>query len=85
DTAHKLDRCYEIELPELLARDDPAAFLYFYGFFRRAAFDPHPLGRDTLLQASAEFACGIGENLKQQVYAALLPRLRAEWPAYRHR
>ncbi len=71
DTAHKLDRFYEVDLPDLLARDDPAAFLFFYGFFRRAAFDPHPLGLDTLLQASTEFARGIGENLKQQVYAAL--------------
>lgn len=71
DTAHKLDRFYEVDLPELLARDDPAAFLYFYGFFRRAAFDDHPLGLDTLLRASTEFARGIGDNLKQQVYTAL--------------
>ncbi len=71
DTAHKLDRFYEVDLPELLARDDQAAFLYFYGFFRRAAFDDHPLGLDTLLRASTEFARGIGDNLKQQVYTAL--------------
>lgn len=71
DTAHKLDRFYEVDLPELLERNDPLAFLYFYAFFRRAAFDAFPLGLDALLQASAETARGISENLKQQVYTAL--------------
>ncbi|MEI6778786.1 MAG: Eco57I restriction-modification methylase domain-containing protein [Chloroflexales bacterium] len=71
DTAHKLDRFYEVDLPELLDRNDPAAFLFFYGFFRRAAFDPHPLGLDTLLESSMDFARGISENLKRQVYTAL--------------
>ena len=71
ESAHKLDRFYEVDLPELLERNDPAAFLYFYGFFRRAAFDEHELGLSTLLRASAEFARGIGDNLKQQVYTAL--------------
>lgn len=65
DTAHKLDRFYEVDLPTLLERDDPQAFLYFYAFFRRAAFDAHPLGLDALLRASAETARGISDNLKQ--------------------
>lgn len=71
ETAHKLDRFYEVDLPELLERNDPEAFLYFYGFFRRAAFDEHELGLNTLLRASTEVARGIGDNLKQQVYTAL--------------
>jgi very-short-patch-repair endonuclease len=71
DTAHKLDRFYEVDLPELLERNDPEAFLYFYAFFRRAAFDEHELGLNALLRASAEVARGIGDNLKQQVYTAL--------------
>ncbi|MEI6180725.1 MAG: N-6 DNA methylase, partial [Chloroflexales bacterium] len=70
-SAYKQNCFYEVNLPELLEQPDPAAFLYFYAFFRRAAFDEHPLGLRALLQASTDFARGIGEHLKQQVYAAL--------------
>src|SRR5579883_1498554 len=44
DTAHKLDRFYEVNLPELLQANDVNAFLYFYAFFRRQAFEPGDLG-----------------------------------------
>ena len=73
DTAHKLDRYYEVDLPALLAAsgEDPAAFLYFYGFFRRAAFDPGPLALQALLQASRDYAAAVGDTLKVQVYEAL--------------
>ena len=71
DTAHKLDRYYEIDLPELLKSGDPARFLFFYAFFRRSAFDEHPLGLRALLRISTDFAHGISEDLKQQVYTAL--------------
>jgi len=72
DTAHKLDRFYEVDLPGLAgpdATDD--AFLYFYGFFRRAAFDPGPLSLDALLRESTDYARNVGEGLKAQVYEAL--------------
>lgn len=72
DTAHKLDRFYEVDLPGLTgpdATDD--AFLYFYGFFRRAAFDPGPLSLDALLRESIDYARNVGEGLKAQVYEAL--------------
>ena len=71
DTGHKLDRYYEVDLPALLADDDPAAFLYFFGFFRRAAFDPGPLALQALLQASRDYAAAVGDTLKAQVYEAL--------------
>ena len=71
DTAHKLDRYYEVDLLALLASEDPGAFLYFYVFFRRAAFDPGPLALTALLQASRDYAAGVGETLKAQVYEAL--------------
>jgi hypothetical protein len=70
-SAHKLDRYYAVDLPALLEANDPAAFLYFYAFFRRAAFDRHDLGLDQLLKASTDYAHGVGDTLKQQVYAAL--------------
>jgi len=71
DSAHRLDRYYEVDLPALLEHGDVDAFLYFYGFFRRDAFDAGPLGVDTLLQASVTYAREIGDTLKRQVYDAL--------------
>lgn len=71
DTAHKLDRFYEVDLPAVTAADDPAAFLYFYAFFRRAAFDAGPLSLAALLAASADYARGVSDTLKRQVYDAL--------------
>ncbi len=71
DTAHKLDRFYEVDLQELVEGDDAGRFLYFYAFFRRAAFDDGPLGVSSILQASADYARGVGDSLKGQVYEAL--------------
>ncbi len=71
DTAHKLDRYYEVNLPELLTTGDVESFLYFYAFFRRKAFEEHPLGVGMILRASAEYARGVGDTLKVQVYEAL--------------
>ena len=71
DTAHKLDRFYEVNLPELLTIGDVNSFLYFYAFFRRQAFEPGDLSIAQLLQASIEHARGIGNTLKDQVYEAL--------------
>jgi hypothetical protein len=36
-TSYKLDSCYEVDLPSLLARGDLEAFKYFYLFFRLEA------------------------------------------------
>jgi Eco57I restriction-modification methylase len=71
DTAHKQDRFYEVDLPALVEANDPEAFLYFYAFFHRTAFEPHPLGLAALLRESAEYARGVGESLRAQVYDAL--------------
>ena len=70
-SAHKLEVYYEVNLPALLEANDPVAFLYFYAFFRRAAFEPGPLSLDSILAASAEKAREIGESLREQVYGAL--------------
>ncbi len=70
-TSKKLDRCYEVNLPDLLSIGTPETFLYFYSFFHRSAFDDHPLGVAALLQESFDAAQGISEHIKQQVYTAL--------------
>ena len=71
DTAHKLDRFYEVNLPELLRAGDVNTFLYFYAFFRRQAFEPGDLGIEAIRLASADYARGVGDSLKAQVYEAL--------------
>ena len=49
DTAHKLDRFYEVDLPSWRGRASVEDFLYFYAFFRRAAFEDGDLGVGALL------------------------------------
>ena len=72
ESAHKLTRFYEVDLPALIASGDTARFLYFWAFFRREAFEPGaPLGVGALLQESSDFARGVGNSLKKQVYDAL--------------
>jgi hypothetical protein len=72
ETAHKLDRYYEIDLPALLESQDAGSLLYFYAFFRRAAFEERPLGLSEILRQSADTARSISDSLKSQVYDALL-------------
>lgn len=71
ETAHKLDRFYEVNLPELLLAGDVQNFLYFYAFFRRQAFEPGALGIEEIRAASVDYARGVGNSLKAQVYEAL--------------
>lgn len=69
DTAHRLDTFYEVDLARALESDED--FPYLYAFFRRAAFDDVPLSNARVLAESAEYARGVGEGLRQQVYEAL--------------
>ena len=74
ETVEKQDRFYEVDLKDLADANDPAAFLYFFVFFRRAAFDP-PVGDaltlDGMLHESVDYARGVSESLKIQVFDAL--------------
>ncbi len=71
DTSKKLDCFYEVDLQEILKTVDPRAFLYFYAFFHRTAFDDHPLGIDAIRRESIISARGISDSIKEQVYTAL--------------
>ena len=71
ESADRLDIYYEVDLQELVQAGDLLRFRYFYAFFRRAAFDPGPLGLAELLLASTDYAHGVGAGLKSQVYDAL--------------
>ncbi len=70
-TAHKLEVFYEVDLPALLESNNVEAFLYFYAFFRRNAFDAGPLSLDRILTTSTEYAQGLSDSLREQVYDAL--------------
>ena len=72
DSAHRLDTFYEVDLTQILESDEE--FLYLYAFFRRGAFDEAPRGtlsNAAMLEQSAEYARGVGEGLRRQVYEAL--------------
>lgn len=71
NTAHKLDHYYEVDLPALLKSGDVQQFLYFYAFFHRSAFEAHPLSVSAILKESLDYAQGISDSLKRQVYEAL--------------
>lgn len=71
DTAHKLERFYEVNLPELLQGDDVNNYLYFYAFFRRQAFEEGDLSVEAMRVASVDYARGVSDSLKEQVYEAL--------------
>jgi hypothetical protein len=71
ETAHKLDRFYEVDLVDLLEEGDPVRFQYFSGFFGRKALDDGPLSLDAMLRESMDYAHGVSESLKGQVYDAL--------------
>ena len=60
-----------MDLPALARSGSAEDFLYFYAFFRRAAFEDGPLGVETLLRESTDYARSVGDSLKVQVYEAL--------------
>jgi hypothetical protein len=71
ESAHKLDRFYEVDLPQLIEAGEVHRFLYFYAFFHRSAFEAHALGVAALLRASTDYALGVSETLKAQVFGAI--------------
>jgi type I restriction-modification system DNA methylase subunit len=80
DTAQKQDRFYEVDLKELCDARNLEAFLYFYAFFRRAAFESQApnsaassldLTLEAMLAESVDYALGVSESLKVQVFDAL--------------
>jgi hypothetical protein len=71
DSAHRLDRYYEVDLVALLDGGDPAAFQYFAHFFGPAALLPGPLSLASIRHESADYARGVSAGLKRQVYDAL--------------
>ncbi len=65
---------FEVDLEDLLKRNDLDAFKYFYLFFRREAFVPDASGIsfiEHVFQGSIEYASEVGDRLKESVYDAL--------------
>ncbi len=70
-TAHKLEVYYEVDLPALIESNSVEAFLYFYAFFRRGAFDAGTLSLHDMLAESTGYAQRLSDSLRDQVYDAL--------------
>ena len=77
-------RFYQVDLPEILARDDPSeAFRYFWLIFRARAFTPRTSvieGEKTetcfvesLIDGSRKYAQRLGERLKDRVFEDIFP------------
>ena len=79
DTSLNWDTYYEVDLEQLIAHtEEPDAvekFLYFAAFFCKDALLPDPATResflDRALKGSAQYAKGIGDKLKGNVYEVL--------------
>jgi hypothetical protein len=70
----RFDDYYEVDLPTLIATNDIEDFRYFYYFFRKEAFFSSQDGRvflDVVLKGSDDYAKGIGNDLKENVYKAM--------------
>ncbi len=64
---------YEVDLVDILEKEDFENFKYFYLFFRREAFTP--IGDsflDKVYNQSLRYAEKIGESLEENTYKALL-------------
>lgn len=73
EVSHGLDTYYEVDLVNILEKDDFESFKYFYLFFRREAFiNVGDSFLDRIYNQSVRFAEEIGENLESNVYKALL-------------
>ncbi|MFW6172185.1 MAG: Eco57I restriction-modification methylase domain-containing protein [Elusimicrobiota bacterium] len=73
ERSHRMDTYYEVDLIDIIEKDDIEAFKYFYLFFRRGAFTP--VGDsflDDLFQQSLKYSQEIGEDLEDNIYQALL-------------
>lgn len=71
DSAHRLDRYYEVDVVALAEHGDVDAFRYFSHFFAPEAMRPGPLSLEVIRAQSEDFARGVGDSLKAQVYDAL--------------
>ncbi|TET70374.1 MAG: hypothetical protein E3J56_08130 [Candidatus Aminicenantes bacterium] len=73
-TSHKLDSYYEVDLQNIVLKDDLEGFKYFYMFFRKEAFILDSTGKtflDHVYEGSVEYARELGEELKENIYEAL--------------
>lgn len=75
---------FEINLVDILEKDDFDNFRYFYFFFRQEAFGQDSRKKcylDRVVEGSNRYAQEVGEELKERVYKALLVLARgfSEW------
>lgn len=77
---------YEVDLEELLLKNDVADFLYFYLFFRKEAFVQDSHGKtflDHVLSSSTEYAAELSDRLKAKVFEEIFPHFARGFLHYR--
>ncbi|MBI2843326.1 MAG: N-6 DNA methylase [Armatimonadetes bacterium] len=65
---------FQVDLEDILRRNDVDAFKFFFLFFRRKAFLPDADGKtfiEKVFQGSIDYATEVGDRLKESVYDAL--------------
>jgi hypothetical protein len=73
ETSKRIEVYYEVDLLQLIEKEDLKGFKYFYLFFRREAF---PEFVNNVYEGSIDYAKKVGDDLKNNVYHAL--RILAE-------
>ncbi|MFQ5909907.1 MAG: Eco57I restriction-modification methylase domain-containing protein [Thermoplasmata archaeon] len=78
------DRYFEIDLENVVSRENTDEWLYFYNLFRREAFIAAE-GKcflDSVKEESSRYAQEVGEELKERTYGALLELAKGfvAWP-----
>ncbi|MFH1623625.1 MAG: hypothetical protein ABID54_00525, partial [Pseudomonadota bacterium] len=68
EASKRVDIFYEIDLDDLIEKGTKDDFKYFYLFFRQRAF---PDFLEKVSRESVDYAEGVGEELKENVYLAL--------------
>ena len=74
ETSLQLDSYYEVDLVDLIEREDAEPFKYFFLLFRVAAFIRHdsaPSFLEDILTGSVRYARELEEDVKENIYEAL--------------
>lgn len=74
ETSYRMDSYFEVDLVDIVSKDDLESFKYFYFIFRLEALLPDETGKNFLnkvYEGSLDYAKELGEDLQENVYRAL--------------
>ena len=87
--ASRAGNYFEVDLEEMILRNDPEKFLYFYLFFSKDAFIPDPATGKTWLEQhlreTEEYATRVSDKLKSLIFDQIFEGLASGFIGYRSR